>query len=39
MSEPPDGPAGWTVTGPDGEVVAAGPQTVTEASAGASEET
>lgn len=34
-----DPPAGWRVTGPDGNVVAAGPQTVTEASAGAGEET
>jgi hypothetical protein len=37
--EPPDEPAGWAVTGPDGEVVASGPQTVTEASADAGEET
>ena len=37
--EPPDEPAGWQVTGPDGCVVASGGQTVTEASAGAGEET
>lgn len=35
--EPPDEP-GWTVTSPDGGVVAAGPQTVTDASADAGEE-
>lgn len=35
----PDEPAGWLVTGPDGSVVASGPQTLTEASAGAGEET
>ena len=33
----PDELAGWTVTGPDGEVVASGPHTVLEASADASE--
>ena len=33
-----DQPAGWLVTGPDGNVVAAGGQTATEASAGAGEE-
>ena len=37
--EPPDGPAGWQVLDPDGNVVAAGAQTVLEASAGAGEET
>jgi hypothetical protein len=37
--EPEDDPAGWLVTGPDGGVVASGGQTVTEASAGAGEET
>jgi hypothetical protein len=36
---PPDEPAGWLVTDPDGHVVASGGQTVTEASAGAGEET
>jgi len=36
--EPPDEPAGWQVLDPDGRVVAAGPQTVTDASAGAGEE-
>lgn len=35
--EPEDEPAGWRVLDPDGNVVAAGPQTVTEASAGAGE--
>ena len=37
--EPEDEPAGWVVLGPDGHVVASGGQTVTEASAGAGEET
>jgi hypothetical protein len=38
--EPPDdGPAGWQVLDPDGHVVAYGPQSVTEASADAGEET
>lgn len=37
--EPPDEPEGWQVLDPDGNVVAAGPQTVTEASADAGEET
>ena len=37
--EKPDEPAGWQVTGPDGNVVAAGGQAVTDASAGAGEET
>jgi hypothetical protein len=32
-------PTGWQVTGPDGNVVDSGGQTVTEASAGAGEET
>jgi hypothetical protein len=32
-------PAGWVVLDPDGNVVDSGPQTVTEASAGAGEET
>lgn len=36
--EPPDEPAGWQVTDPDGNVVAAGPPTVLEASADAGEE-
>jgi hypothetical protein len=36
--EPPDEPAGWLVTDPDGHVVASGGQTVTDASAGAGEE-
>ena len=36
--EPPDEPAGWLVTDPDGRVVASGGQTVTDASAGAGEE-
>lgn len=32
--EPPDDePEGWRVTGPDGEVIATGGQTVTEAAA------
>lgn len=35
---PPGEPAGWRVLDPDGQVVAAGPQTVTEASADAGEE-
>ena len=37
--EPPDEPPGWQVLDPDGSVVASGGQTVTEASAGAGEET
>ena len=37
--EPEDEPAGWQVLDPDGNVVASGGQTVTEASAGAGEET
>ena len=36
--EPPDDP-GWRVLDPDGRVVASGGQTVTDASAGAGEET
>jgi len=36
--EPPDDP-GWLVYDPDGHVVASGGQTVTDASAGAGEET
>ena len=38
--QPPEGgqPAGWLVTDPDGNVVQAGPQTVTEASTGAGQE-
>jgi hypothetical protein len=36
--EPEDEPAGWLVLGPDGNVVASGGQSVTEASAGAGEE-
>ncbi len=36
--EPPDEPAGWQVLGPDGEVVATGPQTVAGASADAGQE-
>ena len=39
MSEQPEEPAGWVVLEPDGHVVDSGPQTVTEASAGAGEET
>jgi hypothetical protein len=39
MTEQPDEPAGWVVLDPDGNVVDSGPQTVTEASAGAGEET
>jgi hypothetical protein len=38
-SGPPDDPEGWRVLGPDGHVVASGGQTVTDASAGAGEET
>lgn len=42
MSEPAivtaEGGIGWAVTGPDGEIVAAGPQTTVEASADAGEE-
>lgn len=42
MSSPEDErlaePAGWQVLDPDGNVVAAGEQTVTEASAGAGQE-
>ena len=34
-----DEPAGWVVYGPAGELVAAGGQTATEASAGAGQET
>ena len=34
----PAGPAGWQVLDPDGNVVDSGPQTVTDASAGAGEE-
>ena len=37
MSGQPDEPIGWQVLDPDGNVVAAGPQTVTEASADAGE--
>jgi hypothetical protein len=37
MSEPEEQP-GWAVTGPDGEVVATGPQTVAEAASAAGEE-
>lgn len=37
-SGPAERPAGWQVLDPDGSVVASGPQTVTEASAGAGEE-
>ena len=37
-SGPPDEPAGWQVTDPDGEVVAAGPQTTLDASADAGQE-
>jgi hypothetical protein len=36
---PPDEPAGWLVTDPDGNVADSGGQTVTEASADAGEET
>ena len=36
--EPEDDLAGWVVLGPDGNVVASGGQTVTDASAGAGEE-
>jgi hypothetical protein len=36
--EPPDDP-GWQVLDPDGNVVAAGPQTVLDASADAGQET
>jgi len=41
MGEPTseEQPVGWQVTGPDGNVVASGPQTVLEASADAGEET
>jgi len=41
MSElaPEETPAGWLVTDPGGEVVAAGPQTVLGASADAGQET
>lgn len=35
---PENPPAGWQVLDSDGNVVAAGPQTVTEASAGAGQE-
>jgi hypothetical protein len=37
--EPEDDVEGWRVIGPDGNVVDSGGQTVTEASAGAGEET
>jgi hypothetical protein len=37
--EPPDELAGWLVLDPDGHLVGSGGQTVTEASAGAGEET
>ena len=37
-SQAAEQPAGWLVTDPDGNVVQAGPQTVTEASAGAGQE-
>lgn len=37
--EPEDEADGWRVLDPDGNVVACGPQTVTEASADAGEET
>jgi tRNA(Arg) A34 adenosine deaminase TadA len=37
--EKPDGPVGWVVLDPDGNVVGSGGQTVTEAGAGAGEET
>jgi hypothetical protein len=37
--ERPDEPIGWRVLDPDGHVVVVGGQTVTEASAGAGEET
>ena len=36
--EPPDDPEGWRVLDPDGNVIASGGQSVTEASAGAGEE-
>lgn len=36
--EPPDEAAGWLVLDPAGNVVTSGPQTVTDASAGAGEE-
>ena len=36
--EPADDPAGWQVLDPDGNVVAAGPQTVLEASADSGQE-
>ena len=36
--EPPDEPAGWRVLDPDGNVVASGGQSVTDASAGAGED-
>lgn len=36
--EPEDDQAGWRVLDPDGNVVAAGPQTMTDASADAGEE-
>jgi tRNA(Arg) A34 adenosine deaminase TadA len=38
-SEPEDNPVGWVILDPDGHVVGSGGQTVTEASAGAGEET
>jgi hypothetical protein len=37
-SGPAGEPDGWRVLDPDGHVVASGPQTVTDASAGAGEE-
>jgi hypothetical protein len=37
--EPPDEPIGWQVLDPDGNIIAAGPQTVAGASADAGEET
>ena len=38
-SGPEDEPAGWRVLGPDGDVIASGAQTVTEASTDAGQET
>jgi hypothetical protein len=37
--EKPDEPVGWVIFDPDGNVTASGGQSVTEASAGAGEET
>ena len=37
--EPEDDPDGWRVLDPDGSVIASGGQSVTEASAGAGQET